>query len=95
MGCGTYTVEQYRRIWNFIHSSALRMNRKDFRVMMIGISKELKGSCGEGLRNYIKLKPITTRTEPFRYTWKLHNHVNKRLGKKEITYTKALRLYSR
>lgn len=93
MGCGSYTVEEYHGLWNYMHSNSLRQNRKEFRFMMIGISNELKGQCGEHLKQYLEMNPITTRTEPFRYTWKLHNFVSKKLNKKEISYKKALSLY--
>ena len=85
----------YREIWHFLHLNATIMSVPRFKVMM---HKELYGrlkgtKCGEELKMYLKKHKISNRCEPFRYTWRLHNYINNKLGKKHMKYEDARRIY--
>ncbi len=84
----------YPRLWYYMHYNAIYTTVKHFRMSMKMISENVGGKCGEGLKLYLKEHPITAKTKPFRYTWKLHNAVNKRIGKKLIGYKDARKLYT-
>ncbi len=75
----------YPQLWYHIHNFAITStSTENFKQYMKDIARALPGKCGIGLRLYIKENPITIRTEPFLYTWKLHNAVNKRINKTEF-----------
>ncbi len=94
-GEGCSKTINYPQLWYHMHTFAITStSNSNFKQYMKDIARALPGKCGEGLRGYLKEHKITERTEPFRYTWKLHNAVNKRIGKTELSYRDAKKLYT-
>lgn len=78
--------------WSTIHTTALFADSTkkytDFQVFISGLSELLPcSSCREDFTLYVKRNPVTA--PAFEWTVRLHNHVNKKLGKTEFTVETA------
>ncbi len=85
----------YPQLWYHIHMFALTSSSTDqFKQYMKDVARGVGGKCGETLKQYLRDHKITETTEPFRWSWKLHNSINLRIGKPELSYLKAKKLYT-
>ena len=91
--------EEYHRLWRKIHLTAARVRcREDFldfcRMMRTEIPRELKCSVCRGHYERYLIENSPERSEnAFKWTWKLHDSVNRRKGKVRMSYDDAADLY--
>ena len=79
-------------LWRFIHSFALHKSKAETRRMLYGVIQLLP--CDECRRHYIKyITEFPPSGDLFEWTVRLHNSVNRRLGKHVMTLTDAKYLY--
>lgn len=94
-------------IWTSIHVIAAsfpdyedKVRFKHFKAFMFSLTRILPcNECRRHLRQNLEVvEPIDNygqnRRRLFLWTWKLHNHVNKMLGKSEMPLATALNIYS-
>ena len=79
-------------VWSTIHTTALFADSSkkyaDFQIFVSGLSELLPcATCREDFSIYVKKNPVTVPV--FEWTVKLHNHVNKKLGKTEFSLETA------
>ena len=84
-------------IWATIHNAALSADAssqyEDFEIFIKGLSKLLPCDvCREDFLTY--LKKNEPKRPAFEWTVDLHNHVNKKLGKNQISVESARRSFS-
>ncbi len=78
-------------IWYVIHTLALTNQKDHFEWMIKTLCNHFScESCKIHLKKYIDENPIH---DCFKWSWELHNDVNKRLNKSTISYIDALNLY--
>ena len=75
-------------IWQELHTFAKEEKKEEFKQYLDSLTKTLPcPNCRKNLATYLKLHPVVGSTE--RYAWKLHNAVNKDLGKPILSFKEA------
>src|SRR5947207_15311955 len=92
-----------RHLWYDIHSRSLEFRkRREFKKFITWIHKNLTcKTCRDHLGRYMKKHKIKNECQKknksgyefFKWTWKLHNDVNRKLGKQELSYNHAKEMY--
>lgn len=88
-------VIKMREHWQTIHEYALSANsfqdRKGFEYYITNLSKRFFCEiCQPHFVKYLEDNPISKSPHPFEWSFRFHNAVNRRLGKREITLREAL-----
>ena len=102
-----YLPEGTLRSWNTIHIKARNANTKNKKDEFVKYMKYLADhfpcpDCIGHIRNYINKNPIENYYDIkenekdiglFKWSWEFHNEVNKRLGKKIMSWEELSRIY--
>lgn len=96
-GTGAVQEEEdirYRSYWFEIHTFAASASKGADRVVfeewITNLSKRFFCTrCRKHFQKYIKNNPPEHAADPFEWTWKFHNDVNRRIGKPTISFEKA------
>lgn len=84
--------------WQSIHVTAAWANTPDkVKIFNMWIRDQIEHlpceDCRNHAREYIQYNPPDHAEDPFIWSWRFHNAVNRRLGKPEIEYNIAKELY--
>tara|TARA_R110000851_G_scaffold317746_1_gene481320 strand:- start:345 stop:713 length:369 start_codon:yes stop_codon:yes gene_type:complete len=78
------------RMWAEIHSTAAKSTPTQFRKYLGTLGPRIPcEECRYHLRSYIFSNPLTNFEDPMIWSIDFHNVVNKRLGKRVLTYQEA------
>lgn len=94
-----FDVAFYRRKWKEIHTKGAaaqtgKLSSKKFCRWMRSVPDTLPCTiCSNHAKEYIGRNPPESAMQPFIWTWKFHNEVNKRKGKAKMPYSTASRAY--
>jgi hypothetical protein len=83
--------------WKTLHALAIEADRRkttgEFQQFMKSLSSLLPcEACRGHMESYLAMNPVPNENV-FVYSVQFHNHVNKRLGKREVSYEEALEMW--
>lgn len=83
--------------WKTLHALAIEADRRKSSTEFYNYIQNLASllpceACRGHMQSYLQIYPVPAENM-FQYTVQFHNHVNKRLGKREVSYEEALEMW--